>query len=233
MELQLNPTRITRTLITLMLVLLLAHVLMLVTYFQIGDPQKMDFWYIIDMDSENNFPTFFSVALLLIATLLAHLSAKADHSLSIYWMALSLLLLLMAIDESLSLHEEYVGPWTDLLLEHYGMVASGYLYYAWIIPYGLMVMFIGAFFLRFLWQLPRPVAIRLIISGLIFLTGAIGMEMLAGNEVTQANDSNSAYYRVLSTIEETLEMSGVILLCHTLLNNLMRMDVKLQLASTS
>lgn len=220
MPIRLHIAPISRFMLGLAVLFIIAHIVMLSVYFAVGDADRFDFIGLIDLDAESNFPTLFAVGLLLFAALLARLLGQAEPALHIYWRLLGILLVFMAVDESLSLHEEFVGPWTDEWIESRGQVASGYLYYAWVIPYGLAVLAIGPLFVRFLLRLPRRTAIGLVCSGTLFVTGAIGMEMLAGNEVAEVDDANSLYYRVLSTLEESMEMLAIIWLCRVMMGHL-------------
>ncbi|MCI5151354.1 MAG: peptidase M48 Ste24p, partial [Candidatus Electrothrix sp. MAN1_4] len=65
--------------------------------------------------------------------------------------------------------------------------------------------------------LPRKTALLLILSAIIFLTGSVGFDMLGGKEA-ELHGYYSNTYMVLSTIEEFLEMSGIVLLIYTLLD---------------
>lgn len=215
-----NSHKITYWQLTLATLLIGLHVAMLCAYFWINDPDQFDFIALLDMDAERNLPTLFSVANLLFAALLSRLSGAQDTPNQGYWKLLALVMLFMAVDEAISLHEELFGPWTDAFLEARGTYATGYLYYAWVIPYGLLTLIIGLSFLRFLARLPKRVALGLIISGSLFVSGALGLEMLEGMEVFTANDANSLYYRILSTIEESLEILAIILFNHVLLQRL-------------
>lgn len=224
MPLKIPVTTVNRLILRLAAVLITAHLVMLIIYFQVDDYEEFDFIHLIDLDAEANLPTLFSVGILLFAALLAQLSAVAQEELGFYWRLLSALLLFMAIDEAVSLHEEFVGPWTDQLVESRGGEATGYFYYAWVIPYGLAVIGFGLVFVRFLLRLPRNTAVGLALSGVIFVTGAIGLEMCAGMEVSLHDDANSLYYRLLSTLEETLEILSIILLCRVIMGFLARRE---------
>ena len=117
-------------------------------------------------------------------------------------LAKSVIFLFMSVDEMLELHERLIEPLRGAL------ETSGAFYYAWVIPYGMAVGVIGAIYLKFLLHLPRRTAIGFIVSGAVFVTGAIGFEMLSG-VIFEQNGSKDAYYVFVQTIEEMLEMVGI------------------------
>jgi hypothetical protein len=92
----------------------------------------------------------------------------------------------------------------------------GFLYFAWVIPGILVVALLSIAYLRFLGHLPLLTRLRLILSGSIYVAGALGME-LVGGYVADYHPNQSVMRGALSTIEEFLEMSGIVLLIYTLL----------------
>jgi hypothetical protein len=163
------------------------------------------------LDREMNVPTAFSVVLLLTAALTAALLGNTHRAtslirLSAAWYVISALLVLMAIDEGSSLHERLVHPVRTWL----GMKTYGALYFAWVIPVGLFALITGLCFIPFLRSLTRDIALRMVIAGLVFVSGAIGMEML-GAGTRESEGSSNVAYQLFVHIEEALEMAGVIL----------------------
>ena len=67
--------------------------------------------------------------------------------------------------------------------------------------------------------LDRTLQIRLFISAALFLSGALGFELLSATQADEYGTS-SLSYSVLYTIEESLEFAGLIFLVHTLLAKL-------------
>ena len=93
---------------------------------------------------------------------------------------------------------------------------SGLLYFPWIIPYSILTSILGLLYVRFILNLPRKTGILLILSAIIFLTGVGLFDMLGGKEA-ELHGYYSTAYTLLYTVEEFLEMSGVVLLMYTLL----------------
>lgn len=94
---------------------------------------------------------------------------------------------------------------------------SGFLYYAWVIPFGLITLVIGAIYLRFLIRLDKTTRYLFIFSGMIYVTGAIGMEIFEGKINEQGGYMNFSYV-LLVTVEESLEMLGLSIYIYAAVN---------------
>ena len=70
--------------------------------------------------------------------------------------------------------------------------------------------------LKFIKQLPLQIAILFVVSGLIYVGGAIGFEMMEANIHDTIGKKNLGY-SILITIEEVLEMIGITLFIFALL----------------
>lgn len=170
---------------------------------------------LFDLDLEVNVPTFFSVGLLLSASVLLAVvttivrKSKGKHVLG--WAILSGGFLFMAFDELASAHERLIEPMRAVL----GIENAGIFYYAWVVPAFGLLLVIGVMYLRFLIALPARTRNLLILAATMFLGGAIGLELFEGVFV-----DNRLLYNTFVTFEECLEMGGVILLIWTLLRYL-------------
>ena len=74
-------------------------------------------------------------------------------------------------------------------------------------------------YLKFILSLPNRTKFWLILSGTVYILGAIGMELIGGYRV-ELYGYNDSIYIVIATIEEMLEMTGTILFIYTLLEYL-------------
>ena len=93
-----------------------------------------------------------------------------------YWLGLTILFLFLAIDEGAAIHEA-----VSTFLERY-MNARGALYFLWVVPYGVATLVFALAFLKFVWELPKDTRARFVAAGLIFLSGALGIEMFGARE---------------------------------------------------
>jgi len=169
------------------------------------------------LNMENNLPTWFSsTGLLACAVLLMVISIikrKEGERWWIHWAVLAVLFTLLSIDEAASLHEKFFSP----LRRSLGL--TGILWYAWVIPGMIFVAAFVAAFARFLLHLPRPLAIRFIVSGAIYVSGALLMEM-AGGYYRYNYGRETLTYGMLAAIEETLELIGMTLYLTSLVDYL-------------
>ncbi len=160
-------------------------------------------WYqgIFDLNREQNVPTYFEGILLLAAAVLCALAAAAKGPLirRAGFAKLSGLMLLLSIDEMCSLHEQ---------LNHIVHLSALPFGFAWVIPGGIFAAVMGLIFLRFLLHLPAPTRWRFIVSGSIFIAGAVGMEAVSGFYAGRYGE-NVLSYQLLANLEEVLEMTGM------------------------
>jgi hypothetical protein len=78
----------------------------------------------------------------------------------------------------------------------------------WIVFAMMFVAVVGLSYLRFLFRLPRNIAYLFIVAGVIYVTGAMGMEIIADPWV-EAHGRANMMYQLLATLEEVMEMTGV------------------------
>lgn len=158
-----------------------------------------------DLNGEGNIPAWFSAMLLFLTGLTLLCIGRQDGtSWRGHWMALGTIFILLSLDENASLHERTIKPLRDQLQ------TSGIFYFAWLIPALIFVAGVLIFCLPFLLKLPRKTAILFVVAGAIYLSGAVGMEMISGVWVEKHDETNLTS-AILSAVEETLELAGTIL----------------------
>jgi hypothetical protein len=122
-----------------------------------------------------------------------------------YWYALSAIFAGLAIDESCSVHELLNEPVRRRL-----GVSTGALYFAWVVPAVCALAVFAAAFARFWWRLPARTRALYAVSGLLFVTGAVVIEMF-GASLWAAGNARSLGYRLSTCIEECCEMTAIAL----------------------
>lgn len=171
---------------------------------------------LFDMDGEANLPTWYSTVLLLAAAcLLAWIAMRESRQgtgMQAYWYVLAIGFLCMSIDEAAMVHDLFDAPTAEVI----GEDAPPALLYAWVVPYSLLVIGLGAYFLRFLWRLPTSTRIRFIIAGAVYVGGALGIEFLEGIAAIESGETGVTY-AILNTVQEAMEFAGVILFIDALL----------------
>ena len=214
MQIYLKRSKIIKFLSFVALALIIIHIIILCIYYYVGDPDKFDFVRMFDLDMERNVPTLFSSAILLISGFLFYLLSKIPSEVKKgsrrYWLGLSFVFIFLAFDESAKIHEQ-LGDFTERFVD-----ASGYLHYPWVISYSILVLLLAAIYLRFFLKMDKKVFWAFIGAAVIFLSGAIGFELIGANESSQ-HGTDTVLYSIYYTIEESLEMFGVIYLIYILL----------------
>ena len=213
-QIKLQSASIIRFLSTIAVVLILLNSIMLVVYFYIDDSKIFDFVQMVDLDQEANLPTVFSSSILLIAALLFYLLSQKSkiqkNSQYYYWLGLSAVFIFLGFDEGATIHET-LGDMTEKYVD-----TSGYLHYPWVISYGILVAILGFLYFRFFIRMEKRVFWSFAKAAAIFLSGAIGFELLGAKEAS-LHGSDTMLYCYYYTIEESLEMFGVIYLISILL----------------
>jgi hypothetical protein len=209
-QISLNPSAIARSLGVVALLLAIASVVTQLAAYLTSNELVLKLSALFYLDAEQNLPTFFSSCLLLftavllaIVTLLEKTQAAARVR---YWAILSFGLLFMAIDEIVSLHEKLIMPFRKLL----GNSNLGIFYFAWVIPAIVLIIFLAAFFWRFLFCLAPKMRSTFLLAATIYLLGCIGCELIGGS-YAEIHGVENLIYGAISTVEESLEMLGIII----------------------
>jgi hypothetical protein len=212
MEMIITPQKITKILIIIIICLTLLSL--------IGQIYKYTFGYdrylvdLFDLDTEGNIPTWYaSMSLLLCSMLLAVIAfAKkiTDKKYHFHWIILSILFLIFAMDEGLAFHEQTITPLRTLLK------TESYLYFAWVIPAGILLIVFLISYLKFLNNLPSRTKRLFIISGILYVGSALGMELFGGKYFSIHGRDNLPY-AILTNIEEFVEMVGILLFIYALM----------------
>ena len=174
--------------------------------------------YRFRLDAEATIPMWFSSMLMLVCSLLAAVAAlvhRHQRRADVWrWGMISVILLGMSMDEAVVLHEMAIRVIRGF------MPTSGLFFYAWVvvaIPAVVVVASLGAPMLR---RLPRRTAVGLPLSATIFCVGAIGMEMVGGKVFEAAGETATLIYVVVTSLEEGLEMAGLVVCFYVLLDYL-------------
>ncbi|MEA3404806.1 MAG: peptidase M48 Ste24p [Pseudomonadota bacterium] len=214
MNIHLTPSSVTKFMVSLIAVLTVMHLTQMGLYYYIDDRDVFTWIKLIDFGYEANLPSIYSVMAIAFSGLLLALITTHHKRLKqpyYAWLGLTLIFLFLALDEGASIHEK-IGDFTeDNIID-----ASGYFYYEWVIPYAIFVTLFVVGYLSYLFSLPKKIAIQFVIAGTIFLSGAVGLEMLSAQEADTFN-TNTVTYSVLYTTEELLEMIGIVVFVNALL----------------
>ena len=149
---------------------------------------------------------------------LGELSGKGERQ---TWLILSRVFLFLAIDEIFQIHELFVIP--ELRQYVHPSLAS-----IWVLPYGAIAAYFAIKFVPFFISQGRRISQLSVASGVIYVSGAIGIEACNSWLVmTEVISRQGFWYEAISGIEELLEMTGIILFIYTLLIELIQRQKKL------
>jgi hypothetical protein len=183
----------------------------------------------LNLDREMNFPTWYSAFMLGFGSILLRIIAvgkkqKSDRYTG-DWKLLSLIFTLLAIDEVLSIHEIFIIPEVSNALH-----LPWFLHSMWVIPGTIFVVW----FLKRYWKFSRHLPLRsqqhFILAAAVYIGGALVMEMV-GSYVAEAKGQQYLPYALITTVEEVMEMVGIIIFIYGLLYYLARwmQDLELQI----
>ena len=213
MILEVSPRKILNIHVAIIFLLLCANAFGIVSKLYLDHDFVYGLVPLFDFNAEKNIPTLFSSIMLIVCSALLYLIAiknKKMNSSYIPWFGLSFIFLFLSIDEINSIHERFTSPTRE------AFETSGLLYYAWVIPYGVALIVFIAAYSKFLLNLPKNIMLLFLVSGFTFVSGAIGFELLGGNQA-EAFGVNNVLYSFYYTCEELLEMLGVAIFLYTLL----------------
>ncbi len=213
LDIETTPKKVLITLCVVISTLLSLNILGIVSKFGFGHDQVKGLVALFDLDVESNIPTFYSAFMLMVASILLGVITYASKRVGEAWIAwggLSLIFMFLAFDEIASIHERFIEPMQSL------MDATGFLRYAWVVPYGIAVVIITGLYSGFLLRLPRRTMKLFLLSGAIYVSGALGFELLGGKYASLYGTQDLSF-ALICTVEETLEMVGVAVFIYSML----------------
>ncbi|NNF02680.1 MAG: hypothetical protein HKN22_08335 [Bacteroidia bacterium] len=164
-----------------------------------------------DLDREYNIPTLYSAFLFLIIAVLLFTMYHVREIRKISWFFAACLFLFLAVDELMQIHERLIGPM------HQQFGTSGFFYFAWVIPYSIGFIIICLFLFPVFRNMKTEFQLRFVVAVAVYLSGAVGMEMVGGAYYDHMNGERTLWYELLIGLEEFLEMLGLTLMIYSLL----------------
>ena len=205
--------RTTKILLFLSLLFFILGFFHVTNIYLLGEIESLNFLSHFSLNDEFNAPAFFSSFILLYSALLlgkiTFLKRRDRHYYE--WAGLSFTFFYLAVDEAFSIHEGMKYARKILFLDKDNALYND----AWVF---IGIAFITVFlliYLRFLKSLNKRVQSLFLLSAGIYILGALGLEIIGGYwEFFHGKDFIHAF---LVSIEELLEMFGIILFINTLL----------------
>ncbi len=212
MNIKLNPAKVLKFFIIVNIIFFFLHII--TQYLFYVQAIKIPGLRFFNLDDEKSLPSLFTVfEWSVIVVLFYVITIISKDKKSYYWWGFVILFSFLTLDEFASIHE----PMAQYFRKTFN--TSGVLYFAWVIPYAFGLIALLLIYGKFLISLNRKILFLFIVSGIVFISGAVIMELFEGSYV-ESNGFNNVYYLVFVPIEETLEMIGLSLFIYSLLQYL-------------
>jgi len=217
----LSPRKLALTLALVVLCLLLGHVITQSVKIYYGYNTLGGIIPEFDLNSENNIPTWYSSSALLLASallaMIALVKLQWQETYARHWVVLAVIFLFLSMDEAASIHEK--GSELALLimpsLVDFGYL-SRYLYFAWVVFGVPFVLLFSLAYLRFLIHLPAKTRSLFVLAGIIYVGGALGVEMLGARDFYLYGEGRPLVHSMLILWEEGFEMFGIVVFIYAL-----------------
>jgi len=179
-----------------------------------------------NLNGEANIPSLYSASAIWFCSALIWFIYKEEKKLqnkgAAFWKWLCFVFIFLGFDELLAIHEKTKS--IAIFFSNYIQLPKMYLY--WTILYGILLLFFAIYFFRFYFSLKKITRIRFTIAGIVFVGGAVGMEILGGLYEKRIlggglYDTQVGFEAfgmgIIIAIEEGMEMVGIVLFIRALL----------------
>lgn len=170
----------------------------------------------LNVGEEVSVPTWYNQSLLLFAGVLLLMISRGVKQANKRWALLGAIFVYLSIDEGAGLHELLIEPTQQIL-----GINAGVFYYAWVIPFALLVAVLSIFYLSWFLRLPLRTKVIFAAALVIYVAGSIGIEMFSASYVTADAIRDTDWHMTLGLlvgIEEFLEMFGVTIFIYGILD---------------
>ena len=215
LSINLAPSRVTKFLLKIVCFFLIAGTASICLRDVFGLESAFGFVPLFDLGMEYNLPSFYStLAIWFCAALLWHIyqcKKESNDRGANYWKGLAFIFLFLGLDELASLHEDF---------SRFGPVLWKYMPFLkisrkWVIPFSPVLLFFAVYLFRFYAQLPNNTKRRFFVAGLIYVGGALGVEIF-GQWYANINNLPVLYQDLFAVVEEGMEMLGIVLFARAL-----------------
>lgn len=170
---------------------------------------------LFSVNAEETIPTWYATLLLFGAAVLLAFIALGKRRIrdpyTRHWFGLAGIFGYLSMDEGAVIHEIF----SDSLQARFD--TTGYLTFAWVLLFVPLVIIIALLYLRFLFHLPPRTRNLFITAGLIYVGGAVVVEVISANR-WYVEGGVTFPYLAIATVEELMEMLGVVVFIFALLS---------------
>jgi len=173
---------------------------------------------LFNLNEESTLGTWASTMLLATAAVGCWVASRVGPSTTRWgWRIAAAALGLMSLDEVAMLHER-MGT---IVSNH--LSTGGPLFFAWVIPGSVIALSMLGGLTLFARRLDRRTAVLLVVGAAVFFFGAVGVEMIGGNEISSGLADSRSFVAVeqsrlnllTTALEESLELVGEAIMVHT------------------
>ena len=191
MVLAIYAKTIVRIIVIAVLLITLAGLAARFALYMWGEVEFLQPLRLFDVGEERSIPTWFESILFLLCSVLLAVVAVAKRQrndrYSLHWIVLSIILLLLSLDEVASIHEA-IGQQSERLLNYTtGITPGGAISFFWVVPGAVFVFIVLLAYLRFLANLPQTTRRLFLFAGALFVLGALGIEMLTAQVISSSS----------------------------------------------
>jgi len=215
MRLTLGPGTVLRVLVGVAVALVAIHTVVLLVAYAAGRTGLGPVAGTVNLAIDSAIPTWIASAILAAAGILGFaLASRADSRADrLAWIGLGILGFVLSIDEVATIHERWgeIASGTPLSLDLLG--------YSWVLGGLVFAGLVAVLFLPFLIRLGSHTRWLLIAAGVVFLAGAVGVEVVNGTTPLADGDGGRALLQhlLVAGLEEFLEFIGASLLVYALM----------------
>jgi hypothetical protein len=223
MNIKLNPLKYSLFLAIIASILLVIYLALLLFIPEFNASEKEGVVGLFNLNNEVSIPTWFSQIILFLSAVILFAISISVNSWKKYWKYLGFIFIYLSVDEGAAIHELTVFPMRDLLNIQYGP-----LYYTWVVLFGALFLILVLIYFKFYLNLPRRTQAILLLSAVIFISGAIGMEMVGSNIAARTGEISKGY-SFATAAEEYFEMMGVTLFIYGLLDYFVKQKLEIKI----
>lgn len=163
-------------------------------------------WYLFDVGQERNIPSWYASVLWCTLAGAAFAAAVVAQRRRLGWIIFGGVAVAASIDEHSELHER-LDQMGDALSAALGID----LWFSWVLPGLVLGALVASMLAPLVWGLPPRARALILTGGALFALGAVVAESISGQVLDHFDGGITWHFILVTLVEETLEMIGVVL----------------------
>lgn len=227
MKITIFAQKIAQLLTCIVLVIVTASLVGQFSRYFLGRGNLLGLVHLFNINEEYNFPAWYSAFTLLICGVLLAIIAlnkqlRKDRY-TLHWKILSIIFVYLSLDEWFVIHETVNSSLNKLLQS----APNAY----WDVLNSVFLITFLLSYAKFFFHLPKRSRYLFFIAGSLFVVGAVGVELIGVSYYPNLYHQPTFFSEIIATVEEFLEMMGIIVFIYALLSymSMYMQDVKLSI----